>query len=185
MLNFEVQDVRKYKDKPLLIEENIDIKKDILDRTDDILDLDLVSVSGNLFNDNGLVVTDLKIKANLVMPSIRSSQPVEVPVDIRVHEVYNIDGIDTEDIDDSTVVMPIDEENPTIDIYTSIIDNILLNLPQTVLTEEEISNDIMPAGDTWEVISEEEYEKRKTEEKVINPELAKLKDLFKNNDEKE
>ena len=184
MLNWDVQDVRRYKDKPFEFKETLDLTKEMESRKADILKIAPVEVSGQLFNDHGLVISDVKVETTMTVPSTRSLLPVELPVDLRINEAYNIDNVDTEELEDFNVVIPVDDENPTINIYESVIDNILLSIPSKVLTKKEKEDNIMPSGKNWSVISEDEYDAQKEEEHV-NPEFAKLKDLFKNNDEKE
>lgn len=178
MLNWDVQEVRKYKDKPFDFKEQLDLKDELKQRYQDIIDVEPADVNGNLFNDRGLVISDVKVNVKLTVPSTRSLQPVDLELNFRINEAYNIDAIDTEEIEDYAIIIPIDDENPTINVYESIIDNILLNIPTQVLTEEEKENDIMPAGKNWTVISEDEFNRQKKEEHV-NPEFAKLKNLFK------
>lgn len=184
MLNWDVQDVRRYKDKPFEFEEKLDLTAELKQRSSDVLDATVVEVKGQLFNDNGLVISDVKVKTTLKVPSTRSLLPVELPLDIRINEAYNIDNVDTEELEGYNIVLPIDEDDPTINVYESIIDNILLSIPQKVLTKKEAEENIMPSGKNWEVISEDDFKKQKEEEHV-NPEFAKLKDLFKNNNDEE
>jgi len=184
MLNWDVQDVRRYKDKPFEFEEKLDLTAELKKRSEDVLDAEPVEVKGQLFNDNGLVISDVKVKTTLKVPSTRSLLPVELPLEIRINEAYNVDNVSTEDLEDYNIVIPVDEEDPTVNVYESVIDNILLSIPQKVLTKKEAEENIMPSGKNWEVISEDDFKKQKEEEHV-NPEFAKLKDLFKNNDEKE
>lgn len=184
MLNWDVQDVRRYKDKPFEFKETLDLTKELQTRSDDVLSATPVEVSGQLFNDNGLVISDVKIKTTLQVPSTRSLLPVELPLDLRINEAYNIDeleGEDLEKLEDDNVIIPVDDENPTINVYESIIDNILLSIPSKVLTKKEQVDDVMPSGKNWEVISEEDFNKQKEEEHV-NPEFAKLQNLFKDDD---
>jgi len=183
MLNWDVQDVRRYKDKPFEFKETLNLTEEIKKRSKDILEISPVEVEGQLFNDNGLVISDVKVKADLKVPSTRSLLPVDLPMNIRINEAYNIDNISAEELDDYNVEIPVDEDNPTIDVYESIIDNILLNIPSKILTKKEEENNIMPSGKDWSVISEEDFIKSKEEEHV-NPEFAKLKDLFKDDDKK-
>ncbi|APX72546.1 YceD family protein [Companilactobacillus allii] len=185
MLNWDVQDVRKYKDKPFAFDEELDLKKELMERSEDISSVGVAKISGQLFNDNGLVISDIKVDVPVTVPSTRSLEPVEIPLKFRINEAYNIDDIDTEDIDENTIIIPIDDDHPTVNVYESILDNILLNIPSQVLTKEEINGKNMPSGNNWEVISEEDYQKQKEEDKQINPEFAKLKNLFKDNEEKE
>ncbi|MCH4007993.1 YceD family protein [Companilactobacillus sp.] len=178
MLNWDVQEVRKYKDKPFDFKEKLDLAKELKERYPDIIDAKEVDIDGNLFNDRGLVISDVKVNTKVVVPSTRSLEPVELKLNFRINEAYNIDNIDTEEIDDYSIIIPIDEDNPTINVYESIIDNILLNIPTQVLTEKEKQDDVMPSGKNWTVISEDEFNQQKEEEHV-NPEFAKLKNLFK------
>jgi len=182
MLNWDVQDVRRYKDKPFEFKETLDLTAELQKRSEDVLDATPVEVNGQLFNDNGLVISDVKVKTNLKVPSTRSLLPVELPVDIRINEVYNIDEVAAEDLEDYDVVIPVDDDNPTINVYESIIDNILLSIPSKVLTKKEEESDIMPSGKNWAVISEAEF-KKQHEEEHVNPEFAKLKNLFKDDDD--
>ena len=181
MLNWDVQEVRRYKDKPFTFKETLDLTKEMKTRSEDVLSITPVKVDGQLFNDHGLVISDVKVETTLTVPSTRSLLPVELPINIRINEAYNIDNVDDEDLEDYNVVIPIDDDNPTINVYESIIDNILLSIPSKVLTKKEEKENIMPSGKNWSVISEEEY-KKQHEEVHVNPEFAKLKNLF--NDDK-
>ena len=183
MLNWDVQDVRRYKDKPFEFKETLDLTKEMQNRTDEILKIAPVEVAGQLFNDHGLVISDVKVETTLTVPSTRSLLPVDLPINIRINEAYNIDNVSDEELEDYNVVIPIDDDNPTINVYESIIDNILLSIPTKVLTEKEETENIMPSGKNWSVISEDEFNKQKEDEHV-NPEFAKLKNLF-NDDRKD
>jgi len=183
MLNWDIQDVRRYKDKPFEFKETLDLTKELQSRTDEILDAAPVEVSGQLFNDHGVVISDIKVSTVLKVPSTRSLLPVELPTEIRINEAYNIDDVAAEDLEDYSVVIQVDEDNPTINVYESIVDNILLSIPSKVLTKKEEEDNIMPSGKNWSVISEEEF-KKQNEEEHVNPEFAKLKGLFKDDDAK-
>ncbi|MFC6322224.1 DUF177 domain-containing protein [Companilactobacillus baiquanensis] len=185
MLNWNVSDIRKYKDKPFGFKEEIDIETELKSRSKDILNADKVMVDGQLFNDNGLVISDIKVSTNVTLPSTRSLKEVKVPLEFRINEAYNIDNVDTEEFEENTIIIPIDEEDPVINVYESIVDNILLNVPTQVLTVEEREENLMPSGNNWTVISEEDYNKQKEEDKQVNPEFVKLKNLFKDTDNEE
>ena len=72
------------------------------------------------------------------------------------------------------------KENDVIDLQTAIEDNMLLNIPTTILTPEEKEKDIYPEGKGWEVVSESAFEEGKKNQ--VNPAFAKLKVLFDNNE---
>lgn len=44
-----------------------------------------------------------------------------------------------------------------IDLAESVADNILLEIPLRVLTDEEKQSDELPSGSAWQVLSEDEY----------------------------
>ncbi len=184
MLNWDIQDVRRYKDKPFEFKETLDLTKELQSRTDEVLDSTPVEVNGQLFNDNGLVISNVKLSTVLTVPSTRSLSPVELPLKVQINEAYNIDNVETDELEDSTVIIQVDDDNPTINVYESIVDNILLSIPSKVLTKKEEEENIMPSGKDWSVISEDEFNKE-SEEEHVNPEFAKLKGLFDDDADKE
>ena len=60
-----------------------------------------------------------------------------------------------------------------------IEDNILLQIPMQVLSVDEKRDDaVMPSGDDWSVIREEQLQKNNHKKDNIDPRLAKLKNFF-------
>ncbi|MDU6523476.1 MAG: YceD family protein, partial [Enterococcus sp.] len=74
-------------------------------------------------------------------------------------------------------------DNDTIDLTDSIEDNILLAIPLQVFSEEEKQATDLPKGNDWEVVSEEEYFQKKESAETIDPRLAKLSELFNEEDD--
>ncbi|MBF0844428.1 DUF177 domain-containing protein, partial [Streptococcus danieliae] len=60
----------------------------------------------------------------------------------------------------------------------SVADNILLEIPLKVLTPEEETEESMPQGQSWQVLSEEDYLQQQAEAKKENSPFASLQDLF-------
>ena len=55
-----------------------------------------------------------------------------------------------------------------IDLTESVADNILLEIPLQVLTEEEKQTDVLPSGTAWQVLSEETYQQMQAEEEQVD-----------------
>ena len=69
-------------------------------------------------------------------------------------------------------------EGDQLDLSESIIDNILLNIPSKVLTEDEKDAVAMPQGNDWAVLTQEQYEAMRQAEKEENSPFASLSGLF-------
>ena len=118
-----------------------------------ILDMGEITVKGTLTNNEGYTLY-LNIKGKMVLPCSLTLEPVDYPFDIKLDE--NID----EFIENSK------KTQKTIDILPIIWENILMEIPMRIVNDNE---EVITKGDGWELI---------TEEKKVNPSLAKLKDLL-------
>ena len=105
-------------------------------------------------------------------------QPVKYHEDFTFTENYLDRKPTKEELEDNDTIVKI--ENDVIDLQTAIEDNMLLNIPTTILTPEEKEKDIYPEGKGWEVVSESAFEEGKKNQ--VNPAFAKLKVLFDNNE---
>lgn len=136
-------------------------------------------VTGQLVYDAPFVIAQLHVVTDIIAPSSRSLAPVELKQDFKFLEGYTKEQPSAEDAE---AIDPIIElEDDEIDLQTAVEDNILLNIPMVVLTEAEKEKNEMPKGQDWEVISQTEYQER-AQETSVNPEFAKLKDLFDKED---
>lgn len=62
----------------------------------------------------------------------------------------------------------------------------MLQIPLQILAEDEVVDDSeMPSGNGWEVLTEDQLEAKKANTTNIDPRLAKLKDLFPDQEEGE
>ena len=148
------------------IDESIDIdttysfSKEELEGTD-IIELNNVSINGEITKD---AIDDftiyLSISGTMVLPCSLTLKPVDYPFNI------NINGNLQEMLDE------INENSKkivnSIDILPIIWENILMEIPSKVTSEEASSMKV--EGEGWKFVTEEE--------KKGNPELEKLKDLF-------
>lgn len=178
MLKWSVQALQKHRDRPLVFEEVLTLKLNLQQREPDIIDVSEFKIKGQLTVDQRAIIADVHVVGQLTVPSTRSLQPVDLPLDFNFSEIY-VDPAD-EDLErftDADMLFPLEGES--LDMQTAIEDHILLHIPSHILTPAEEAEGIMPAGKAWSVISEEEYAQKQAEEaEAPNPELAKLKQLL-------
>ncbi|MCL0311808.1 DUF177 domain-containing protein [Apilactobacillus xinyiensis] len=178
-MKWSLNELSSYQDAPLSVTEKLDLEKDLLDRYPKyILSVDPVTVSAHVFYDSGNVIVNAKVTGKMVVPSSRSLDPVNVDLDFNINEVYVKDEYNLkkyEELGDVAFLI----ENQKIDFDKSVADNIILQIPMHILSPQEEEGKEMPEGSFWKVISEQEYNNPKAEDKTVDPRLAKLKDYFK------
>ncbi|MBO1100458.1 DUF177 domain-containing protein [Enterococcus hirae] len=179
-MKWSLLELRKYQETPLTFHEALDLKAELMERDNLILDVAPVAVQGLVSVDKKGYLVHYTVQTTLTVPSTRSLEPVELPMDFAVDELFMTkeqyqlrdDQLSAEEI--------LLIEDAKLDLTESIEDNILLAIPMRVLTEEEELATDLPKGTDWEVVSEEEYERRKSEDAKtkVDPRLAKLSELF-------
>lgn len=144
---------------------NIDFKysfgEEFLKQTD-LIKLDDVSIKGEITK-NSLddIELHLKIDGVMVLPCAITLKPVNYPFSIEFDKSL-------EEICEETTENLKKDEN-TLDILPIIWENILMEIPIRVVGDK--NQNLQMEGDGWKLITEEE--------KKLNPELQKLKDLLK------
>lgn len=184
-MKWSMLELKKFKDVPLELAETLDLKADILARFSDfIIDITPVDVQGFLEYKNEDVYIHAQIKGTMTVPSSRSLKPVELPLDFAIDETYTTDESHLEryEITDSVIVL----ENDVLNFDEAIEEYLILQIPLQILADDEIEDDTqMPSGNGWEVITEDQLEAKKANTTNIDPRLAKLKDLFPDQEEGE
>lgn len=184
-MKYSLLELRKYQEQMIELNETLDLKEALLTRDSQVLDLAPVEVKGFLEVKENEYLTHYHIHTVMTLPSSRSLEPVAVPLDFDVDELFMTpEQFKTKDdsIPDEEVLIL---DTQTLDLEASIIDNLLLAIPLQVLSEEERQNDDLPSGNDWQVISEDEYlsQKQAESENQIDPRLAKLSALLDSEDE--
>ena len=85
--------------------------------------------------------------------------------------------------DEDEVVFLI-KKGDSIDFDTALAENIVEQVPLRVLSAEEKSGKPMPNGKGWSVISEDHYKAQQQKDDKVDPRLAKLQNLFPDQDNK-
>ncbi len=130
----------------------------------DLLELKDVKIVGEIYKD-GLdeVCLNVNVEGIFKLPCAITLKPVDYPFSVK------IDGTIEELMGENEEFVKKDEN--TLDIFPIIWENILMEIPMRVVSEgaeDQISN---LEGNGWKVITDEEND-------IINPALAKLKDLL-------
>ena len=148
-------------DKNILIDLIYSFDNEALSQTD-LLSLDNVLIKGEIIKDSlDNIILDVDVNGEMVLPCANTLKPVKYPFDIKING--NIEKM-LEEIDENAKKC----EN-TIDIFPIIWENILMEIPMRVVSDDaDLSN---LKGDGWRVITEETREES-------NSALAKLKDLL-------
>ncbi|WP_179395666.1 YceD family protein [Lacticaseibacillus absianus] len=174
MLKWSTQDLIKHRSEPLHFQETLALKADLMARDPEILDVSPITVTGTIRFVDGDFVASVTLGGQLVVPSTRSLQPVDWPVNFTFSEIYVSPTTDKAKYEDGQLL--IDIEDDVIDLGPAVADHILLSIPMQILTPAEAADGTMPAGKDWTVISEDDYSASQSE--AGNPEFAKLKALF-------
>ena len=122
----------------------------------DIISLDNVNIKGDISYNYGEYYISLDIKGEFILPCSLTLEPVTVP--LNTHVEGNLEEILKEIGQNLT---------NTLDIFPIIWENILMEVPLKVVSDKPITK---TSGDGWKLITEEE--------KKVNPELEKLRELL-------
>lgn len=184
-MKWSLMELNKYQETPLQFDETLDAKSSLMARDKLILSIAPVRVTGFVSAGKSEYILHYTVETVITLPSSRSLEPVELPLLFDVDEVFMTEeqyqrrnGL----ISDEEILLL---EKSTIDLAESVEDNILLAIPIQVLSEEEQRSSDLPKGADWEVVSEEEYLRKQEEaaETQVDPRLAKLSELFSNDDD--
>ena len=146
-------DLNSLNTKPkIIIDTKVTFPKEDLEKAG-ILDMDEVSVKGEITSNREENILNLTIKGKMILPCNLTLEPVDYPFTLEIEE--NLNEI-------------IENSQKTIDILPIIWENILMEIPMRVVSPK--AKNMKTMGDGWELISD-------SEEKGVNS-LAKLKDLL-------
>ncbi len=139
------------KDK-IIIDSKVTFPKEDLEKAK-ILDMDEVSVQGEIRNNQEESILNITVKGEMILPCNLTLEPVDYPFSLEIEENLN---------------ETIKNSQKTIDILPIIWENILMEIPMRVISPK--AKDMKTKGEGWELITD-------SKEKG-NHSLAKLKDLL-------
>lgn len=145
-------------EKEIIIDEQINIDKELLKNTE-LIDLKDLQAEGNLTKDAmGDIVLNLSVSGTMILECAITLKPVDYPF------TYEING----KLEDFLEEINKKIEN-TIDILPIIWENILMEIPMRVVSPDAKLETLK--GEGWRFVTEGEHNN-------VNPELEKLKDLL-------
>ena len=127
-MKWSLLELRKYQETPLTFHETLDLKAELMERDNLILDVAPVAVQGLVSVDKKGYLVHYTVQTTLTVPSTRSLEPVELPMDFTVDELFMTkeqyqlrdDQLSAEEI--------LLIEDAKLDLTESIEDNILLEI---------------------------------------------------------
>lgn len=138
------------------IDNTINIPKELLKGTD-INDISKVKVNGVIVShDNNNFEISLNIKCNLVLTCNISLKKVDYAIDIEINEII---GENDENLEENNKII-----NNTIDLIPIIWQNIILEVPLKVVSEDVTVENI--SGDGWRFITDEEDIKKEIDSRL-------------------
>ncbi|EFM28615.1 putative ACR, COG1399 [Streptococcus gallolyticus subsp. gallolyticus TX20005] len=177
IMMFSISEIKKNPDG-INFNSVLEIKEKLIERNKDVLDVKGIFVQGTISYDDGLYLLNYTLDYTITLPSSRSMLPVDVHQVEEVSEIF-IEAVDIhakEDLVRENLVLVLEEDY--IDLEESAIDNILLTIPMQVLSEEEQNSDTMPSGNSWSVLTEEQYDALQDKKKKENNPFSALNGLF-------
>ena len=161
-MEFDLLRLKNNLDKNIPIDLTYSFSKELLETTE-LLELNNVKIIGDLHKDClDNIVLNIEVSGIMVLPCAVTLKPVNYPFSVKIEG--NIEDL-VQEIDENTKKI----EN-SIDILPIIWENILMEIPMRVVSDEIDANSLK--GDGWQVVTEEVTSSP-------NPELEKLKDLLK------
>ena len=143
----------------LPIKGEVIVPKEMLKNTD-IRRILPVKVEGYIFNNEEEYELYITIKGTMILPCARTLKDVEYPFSSEIDEIIGENDANSLEINQNRL-----------DILPIVWQNILVDVPLRVLAPD--ASDEPVEGDGWRLITED------TNEEVIDPRLAKLKDYIK------
>ena len=167
-MKWNLQWLLKQKDGKFNFSDDLVFPKEAFLQFNHLLDLKDVFVEGKgqyILKENRLYV-DMKISGIMVLPCALTLEEVDYPFETESTEVFSFDKpLPEEDVHEV--------KKNIVDITPIIFQNIMAEVPLRVVKKgATIKNE----GKGWKIISEED---QVTDQEILDPRLAKLKDYFK------
>ncbi|WP_295728413.1 DUF177 domain-containing protein [uncultured Limosilactobacillus sp.] len=180
-MKWSLNELHRYSEEPLHFSSTFDLKASLTKRfPNEILDAQPMDVDGYVTYDGGDATVTAHVKGQITVPSSRSLEPVQLPLDFSYSEIYTVEKSHLKRYDDQEVVFLLSYDHQLIDFDESLIENIYEQIPTRVLTPDEASNEQLPFGQGWSLT--EEVDDGRQETNHVDPRFAKLKNLFPDQD---
>ncbi|TFJ94549.1 YceD family protein [Lentibacillus salicampi] len=160
---------------PYSFDDHVDVSE-LEAMNNDIRKIGSVRVKGTAMDEGDDVVFTFTVAGTMILPCARTLVDVSYPFEINAVEVFSESPYEKDDADDD--IHPI--EGDVLDLTPLIKENILLNVPYRVFSDDKDAVSQAPfEGEGWELVSEDKNEQKP------DPRLKKLESLLEKKEEKE
>lgn len=184
-MKWSLNELQQAKDDPIEFKTTLNLKDELCQRRPEIIKVDPIQIQGSFTADQRGVLGNFNVKTRVQMPSTRTFKPVTIPLDFDFSEYYvSHYQTDLSAFDDLDVVIVLEKD--VLVLEDLVIDNILVQIPMQILSDEERQAEInsMPQGNHWGVFTEQQLKDHAACSNQIDPRMEKLKEFFKDNDNK-
>lgn len=183
-MKWTLSELRRYVDEPMHLQKQLELNDAMKARfPDQILAVAPVKIDGSVMYERGDATIFATVKTTVTVPSTRSLTPVELPLDFSFTESYTNDQTHLDRYEEAqTLAFLLDDAQTPIDFEEAVMENIIEQIPSRVLTSLEAAGNSMPQGKGWDV--QEEGAVASEANDSVDPRLAKLKELFPDQDSK-
>lgn len=171
-MKWTLSQLRKFSDEVIEFDGELKLE-DLTDRRD-IVSVESVKVNGEIFVRGDQFHVQMNIDSVITMLDSRTSEDIQVPVNVESMEIFDETVDETDDLDEN--VHPVIH---TLDLEPVIRELIIVNLPNAYTESDELAG----GGKDWTVIKEDDY--LNEEVGKVDPRLEKLKALLDSDEEKE
>ncbi|GEL75983.1 YceD family protein [Tenuibacillus multivorans] len=174
-MKFSLQKIKR--EAPYEFSDTVNV--DELERMDnDIREITDVKVKGEVTVKGDTLIFRYTIKGKMTLPCARTL--VDVPYEFSTQAIDQFTTVEYEVREDEDIQY-IDQE--VLDLLPYIKENILLEVPLRVYSDEATMDNIISEGTGWDLLQEEDHEQLKAkneeeEKEKVDPRLSSLKNYF-------
>ena len=159
-MEFDLTRLKNNIEEYINIDRSYSFSDEYLSKTE-IIELNDLKIKGYITKDSlDSLLIDLKISGVMVLTCSLTLKPVNYPFETNISG--NLEEL-LEEVEENSK-----KTQNTLDILPIIWENILMEIPMKVTSED--AHDIKLSGDGWKFVTEDSD--------IVNPELEKLKDLL-------
>ncbi|PKR78522.1 hypothetical protein CEY16_01840 [Halalkalibacillus sediminis] len=171
---------------PYSFSESVDVS-DLESMDNDIREISEVEINGEATAESKLIAVRFQVTGQMILPCARTLKDVEYPFDFEAVEQFTTVSYEASEENE---IHFIDRE--VLDLTPFIKENILLEVPIRVFSEDSSVDQITADGNGWSLLEEDEHQEAQTEETVdeeqsseqkVDPRLSSLKEYFKDNND--
>lgn len=159
--------------QPFIFDEEVDVSE-LETMNNDIRELKTARVYGICTMQGDEIIFSMTISGKMILPCARTLVDVPYSFEFTADEVFSISPYYGEEEEENEIHLV---EGEVIDLTPYIKENILLDVPFRVFSDDEEAKKNAPVeGEGWEFAAEEK------QEKTIDPRLRKLQSFFADNE---